>query len=129
MFQQDYILRMIEDMAQFLSKIAHYHEQESMVSIVDENGVIDEIAFFEYRLTKLYYEGKYCEAEDLLFKKLEQADGKYYINTAIQFYQRLGQSDEQKLTENGYSADRISDGLKRLRALYSLPEQIERFES
>ena len=103
MFQQDYILRMIEDMAQFLSKIAHYHEQESMVSIVDENGVIDEIAFFEYRLTKLYYEGKYCEAEDLLFKKLEQTDG-------------------QKLTENGYSEDRISSGLKRLRTLYPVAE-------
>ena len=122
MFQQDYILRMIEDMAQFLSKIAHYHEQETMVNIVDENGVIDEIAFFEYRLTKLYYEGKYCEAEDLLFQKLERSDGKHYIRTALQFYQRLGQVEEQRLVANGYSAERISEGLQRLQALYPTAE-------
>ena len=59
---------------------------------------------------------------NLLFKKLEQSDGRYYINTAMQFYQRLGQTDEQKLTENGYSADRISSGLKRLRILYPITE-------
>lgn len=117
-YQTDYILRLIEDMAEFLRKAVHYAETGEIEQIVSEDGVIDEIAFFEYRLNKLFYQGEFCKAEDLLFRKLEGQDGPRYFNTALQFYQRLSATDPKQFEQDGYSEERIAAGVQRLRALY-----------
>lgn len=124
MYQSDYILRMIEDMAQFLRKAIEHTQTAEIEEIVTEDGIIDETAFFEYRLNKSFYAGRYCEAEDLLLHRLQQVDGVSYINTALQFYQRLGTVEPQKLAADGYSEERITEGLKQLRNLYPVSDAV-----
>lgn len=118
MYQSDYILRMIEDMAQFLRKAIEHVQTAEIEELVTEDGLIDETAFFEYRLNKLFYAGRYCDAEDLLLSRLKQADGLNFIHTALHFYQRLCTVEPEKLAADGYSQERITEGLKQLRALY-----------
>ena len=117
-YQSDYILRLIEDAAKFLAKALEYHQNSEIEQIVTEDGVIDELTFFEYRLNKYFYAGNYCEAEDMLFRALNQPDGEKYLNTALRFYQQLGKVDTRKLEANGYSGERILEGLKKLRGFY-----------
>ena len=122
MYQSDYILRLIEDMAQFLRKAIEHVQNGEIEEIVTEDGIIDETAFFEYRLNKLFYAGRYCDAEDLLLNRLKQADGSHFIHTALQFYQRLSTVEPEKLTADGYSEERIAEGLRQLHALYPLED-------
>ena len=117
-YQSDYILRLIEDAAKFLGKVLHTYQESEIEKLVDEDGVIDELTFFEYRLNRLFYAGKYCEAENLLFHALEQQDGNRYLNVAVSFYQRLCSVETEKLIADGYSEERIVAGLKRLRAMF-----------
>lgn len=124
-YQSDYILRLIEDAAKFLGKVLHMFQDSEIEKIVDEDGVIDELTFFEYRLNKLFYAGKYCDAENLLFRALEQKDGNRYLNIAVDFYRRLGGVEPEKLAEDGYSEERIMDGLKRLKTLFTV-DQIQK---
>ena len=121
-YQSDYILRLIEDAAKFLAKVLEHHQNSEIEQIVNEDGVIDELTFFEYRLNKHFYAGNYCEAEDMLFRALNQPNGEKYLNTALRFYQQLGEADSQKLEANGYSEERILEGLKKLRGFYPVAE-------
>ncbi len=120
MYQSDYILRLIEDMAQFLRKAIEHIQYGEIVEIVTEDGLINELAFFEYRLNKLFYAGRYCEAEDLLLARLQHEDGDQYISTALAFYQRLGTVAPETLAKDGYSEERIAEGMKQLCGLYPI---------
>ena len=100
-YQSDYILRLIEDAAKLLAKVLECRQNAESEQLVDEDGVIDELTFFEYRLNRQFYAGNYCEAEDMLFQALKQKNGEKYLNTALRFYQQLSETDPQKLKDNG----------------------------
>lgn len=121
-YQSDYILRLIEDAAKFIAKVLNFYQESEIENIIDEDGMIDELTFFEYRLNKLFYSGNYGEAEEMLFAALDQTNGQNYLNTALDFYRRLGQLEPEKLTAGGFSEERIASGLERMRALFSTDE-------
>lgn len=68
MYNNDYILRMIEDLGRVLRQV-FLQEEEEMFEIVDEEGRFSESDFLGYRVGRLLLERRINEAENLLVRR------------------------------------------------------------
>ncbi|KEI74949.1 hypothetical protein N486_03855 [Clostridium botulinum B2 128] len=74
---------------------------------------------FKIILNKLFYEGNYDKAEDLIFEELEKNDSPEVYEIAVEFYNALLQKSDEELNEGNFSRDEIYQGLddiKRFKA-------------
>ncbi|RFM20050.1 hypothetical protein C1146_21240 [Clostridium botulinum] len=74
---------------------------------------------FKIILNKLFHEGNYDKAEDLIFEELEKNDSPEVYEIAVEFYNALLQKSDEELNENNFSREEIYQGLydiKRFKA-------------
>lgn len=120
MYQQDYIMRLIKEIINFLAKIFLHIEDKDEVYYdllyENENSQTD---YLHKELLKLIELGKINEAENLLFEKLDMSNKKH-IELALDFYNRLNNLDDDFLEENNFSREEIVDGLKDIAKEFGL---------
>ncbi|MBD5638059.1 hypothetical protein HYI18_05565 [Clostridium botulinum] len=66
---------------------------------------------FKIILNKLFYEGNYDKAEDLIFEELEKNDSPEVYEIAVEFYNALLKKSDEELNENNFSREEIYQGL------------------
>ncbi|HGG0417693.1 hypothetical protein EXQ42_16215 [Clostridium botulinum] len=74
---------------------------------------------FKIILNKLFYEGNYDKAENLIFEELEKNDSPEVYEIAVEFYNALLKKSDEELNEGNFSRDEIYQGL----------DDIERFKA
>ncbi|AUN09707.1 hypothetical protein RSJ21_04475 [Clostridium botulinum] len=74
---------------------------------------------FKIILNKLFHEGNYDKAEDLIFEELEKNDSPEVYEIAMEFYNALLQKSDEELNESNFSREEIYQGL----------DDIKRFET
>ncbi|GAE01239.1 hypothetical protein CBO05C_0929 [Clostridium botulinum B str. Osaka05] len=74
---------------------------------------------FKIILNKLFYEGNYDKAEDLIFEELEKNDSLEVYEIAVEFYNALLKKSDEELNEGNFARDEIYQGL----------DDIERFKA
>ncbi|KEJ00155.1 hypothetical protein N494_03905 [Clostridium botulinum A2B7 92] len=66
---------------------------------------------FKIILNKLFHEGNYDKAEDLIFEELEKNDSPEVYEIAVEFYNALLQKSDEELNESNFSIEEIYQGL------------------
>ena len=66
---------------------------------------------FKIILNKLFYEGNYDKAEDLIFDELEKNDSPEVYEIAVEFYNTLLKKSDEELNESNFSREEIYQGL------------------
>ena len=117
MFQNDYILREIENLSRLVANV-FFHKDSSRLEIVDEQGRISESGLLYCKLKALLHDGKINEAENLLFKEVEQNATAENMMVAAQFYNDLQQLDDSSLLDYDFSRQEIVDGIKAIRKIF-----------
>lgn len=62
---------------------------------------------FKIILNKLFHEGNYDKAEDLIFEELEKNDSPEVYEIAVEFYNALLQKSDEELNENNFQEKRF----------------------
>ncbi len=118
MFQNDYILREIENLSRFLARTIFH--KEAALQLIDEQGYITEGGALYQRLRALLEENKICEAEDLLFNEFEQLPQQQRMEVALQFYQDVQMLSDEQLESANFSRQEILDGLEAVHRAYGV---------
>ena len=74
-------------------------------------------------ISRLVAEGKICEAEDLLYERLD-IDDLNHLEMAVDFYQTVNRLDDTELERCNFSRDEIDDGLKTIMNMFGLQSLI-----
>lgn len=115
MFQEDYILRQIQSMAQALAKIMFRKDTTRYeLPAESERSAAD---FLYLRLKKLIGEGELNQAENLLFDQLDTSDLRY-LELAVDFYSELNRFDNRYLDAHDFSRSEIQQGLQEISEMY-----------
>ena len=120
MYQQDYIMRLIKEMINFLAKIyLHIDDKDEVYYDLLYENKNSQTDYLHKELLKLIQLGKINEAENLLFEKLDKSNKKH-IELALDFYNRLNNLDNDFLKKNNFSREEIADGLKDIAKEFGL---------
>lgn len=120
MYQQDYIMRLIKEMINFLAKIyLHIEDKDEVYYDLLYENKNSQTDYLHKELLKLIQLGKINEAENLLFEKLDKSNKKH-IELALDFYNRLNNLDNDFLKKNNFSREEIADGLKDIAKEFGL---------
>lgn len=111
MLQQDYIIRMINDLIRFLAKIFLNKDIVTYELPNEENDT--QTDYLHKQLLYLIKQGRINEAENLLFEKVDPNDKKY-IEVALDFYIRLNNLDDEFLEKNNFPREEIEQGVKAI---------------
>lgn len=117
MYQNDYIMRMIEDMSAFLANVV-FHKNAAAIEIFDEQGNVLESGLLELQLHALIGEGRLNDAENLLFEKIAARPDPAYLPVARDFYAQLYNLSDFALERAGFSRDEIREGREDLDRIY-----------
>lgn len=117
MFDDDYILRQINMLSRFLSKVFFDKDLEFVSLLDEENGNVGD-DLFAYRLRKLLSEKKINEGENLLFETIEENPSEQNLKTALAFYEDLKKMSDKELETCDFSYQEILDGLRELQKFY-----------
>lgn len=117
MFENDYMMRQIEDCVKALGKVL-FEKQSGADELFTEAGVLSETSFLSYRLNRLIGEGKINEAENILFDALEIDPKPDLLKVALDFYATLEKRSDAELAEADFSREEILDGLQSVQKLY-----------
>lgn len=116
MYNNDYILRMIEEMGRMLRQV-FLQEEEEMYEIVDEEGRFSQSDFLGYRIGRLLLDRKINEAENLLFHEIERDPQPAYLAVGVHFYEDLQELTDAELEAADFSRAEIAEGLEALKRL------------
>lgn len=111
MFEQDYVMRMINDLVRFLAKVFLNKDMVTYEFPNEENCI--QTDYLHRQLLCLIKQGRINEAENLLFEKMDPNDKKY-IEVALDFYIRLNNFDDEFLEKNNFSREEIEQGVKAI---------------
>jgi len=106
----DIVKMMIDGIGDFTAKILDKEREKEIVMFTEESNSHD-----LYTILKQYVEeGRYCEAEDMLFEELNKgySEGKYLAG--IEFYEMLKEIDKDILKAGNFPYSEIQDGIKAL---------------
>lgn len=117
MYEYDYIMRMINDLARFLAKF--FFDKDMVVYKLSDEESYTQTDYVHKQLLLLIKEGKINEAENLLFEKMDPKSKKY-MKSALDFYERLNNLDDQFLEKNNFSREEIGEGLKAIAKEFGL---------
>ena len=120
MYNNDYILRMIEDLGRVLRQV-FLQEEEEMFEIVDEEGRFSESDFLGYRVGRLLLERRINEAENLLFDEIERDPQPSFLAVGVHFYEDLQELSDEELEAADFSREEIAEGLEALKRLCMVP--------
>ena len=120
-FQDDWILRQIDIISKF---VAHLVFNKDEVRYQPETSeMMSETDLIHLRLERLIREGKFGEAEDVLFDNIVFSDK--YIELAVDFYSRLNTLSDEELENGDFSRDEVYDGFTEILSLLGVP--VEQF--
>lgn len=108
MFEQDYVMRLVREIARMLAKILFNIDSKGFADeILDEIEEKDELR----RLLEHIDNGRINEAENRLFALLDEgaADS---IAMAIVFYSHLNDKSDEFLQANNYSRQEVQEGIE-----------------
>ncbi len=122
-FQDDWMMRQIEMMTKFVANVV-FGKKESRVEYqivgnTEDSGTLTPIDLLHLELMTMIKEGRYGEAEDMLFENMQYSDK--YIELSSDFYQRLNTLDDKQLEAGGFSRDEIYDGYIEIMSLLGVP--------
>lgn len=116
MFEQDYVMRTIEDLARGLMKLLFGIDSAAPMAEplleTEERGML--LSVFD--MADL---GRINEAEELLFERAETGD-RADLLTALRFYSYLNRKTDRFLEENGFSRAEIAQGIRDITAKYGV---------
>ena len=108
MFEQDYIMRLMHEIARVLAKILFNIDSETiseeLESRIEETDVLE-------KLLDMVDNGQINEAENKLYDMLD-AGAPNCIEIAILFYSYLNDKQDEFLKENDYSRGEIKEGIE-----------------
>lgn len=123
MYEQDYIMRLIQEMVRAVLKLIFHIDTESpdgeMLEDSEEKAMLD-------TLLNLTDEGKINEAENTVFEITENMDYKN-LEVALLFYSYLNQKSDDFLEENDFSRDEVREGLQEIVSRYGLSSIADMF--
>ena len=117
MFEQDYVMRMIEGIAKMLGQLV-FHKQADAVQLFDQHGNVTEEGLLLQRLKDMLACGQVNEAENLLFSWLEEDADPSLLPVAIEFYRTLAGMNEAELAANDYTKEEIAEGLATVQKMF-----------
>ena len=116
MYEQDYIMRLIQEMVRAVLKLIFHIDMEypagKLLEDSEEKAVLD-------TLLDLADEGKINEAENTVFEITENMDYKN-LEVALLFYSYLNEKSDDFLEENDFSRDEVREGLQEIVSRYGL---------
>ena len=121
MFEQDYVMRMIKEIARVLAKIIFNADSETIEEDLKEDKETQQ------KLTKVFDmidEGLINEAEDIIFEILEKGN-KTDLQIALQFYSYLNDKSDLFLEKHNFSREEILSGLRDVMAQYGVTGIVE----
>ena len=116
MYEQDYIMRLIQEMVRAVLKLIFHIDMESPAGKLLEDS--EEKAVLN-TLLDLADEGKINEAENTVFEITENMDYKN-LEVALLFYSYLNEKSDDFLEENDFSRDEVREGLQEIVSRYGL---------
>ena len=117
-YERDYIKRLIRDIARGIAKLILGIDTETpTVELLEDS----ERKQFVFGLLELIDEGRINEAENLLWKSLDD-DPPQGLETGIVFYSALNEKSDAFLEAHDYTREEVKDGLRRLADAYGIGE-------
>ena len=108
MFEQDYIMRLVNEIARVLAKILFNIDSETvseeLESRIEETDVLE-------KLLDMVDNGQINEAENKLYDMLD-VGAPNCVETAILFYSYLNDKSDEFLKENDYSRGEVKEGIE-----------------
>ena len=118
-FTQDWIMRQIQMIAQFLAKLLF--GKETTDYIVEDELALNGTDLLYKALCALLEKGEIGKAEDVLFEALENG-GKENLEVAIDFYSKLNKMTDAQLKAGNFSREEVEDGLRNAAAMFGLDD-------
>ncbi|AAO35994.1 hypothetical protein CTC_01436 [Clostridium tetani E88] len=104
------IEKLIEELGKSIGKTILNKKEESSKKInIDQ---MDSTDIFKIIFNKLFREGNYNKAEDLLFDELEKNNSSEVYEIAIEFYNSLLKKTDEELNKRNFSREEIYKGLE-----------------
>lgn len=91
------IKKSLDDLGKLFGKTVLKDEKEI------DNAKINSTDLFKIILNKLFYEGNYDKAEDLIFEELEKNNSPEVYEIAVKFYTTLLKKSDEELNEGNFS--------------------------
>ena len=104
------IEKLVESLGEAGAKVLFNKERRD--SIVFDIEAMGEGEILAIILKKLTYEGKFNEAENIIFDKLEKEPTKELCKVASEFYNTLLTKSNEELLLNNFSKEEIYQGLE-----------------
>lgn len=125
MFEQDYIMRLIQEMVRAFLKLVFNIDMETREGRIFQETETES----KYdELITLIDDGNINEAENILWEGLNPKDIQDF-KLALMFYSRLNEKDTDFLTEHDFSKKEIADGLKHAAEIYGYESMANAFLS
>lgn len=115
--QDDYLMRMIENMARALGQLV-FNKPVETVQLFDQHGNVTEEGLMMQRLKDMLVCGQVNEAENLLFSWLEENRVPALLPVAIEFYRTVAGMDEAELAACNYTKEEIAEGLAAVENMF-----------
>ncbi len=120
MFQNDYIMRQIEMMVQFIARTILKKDAVEYKVIRDEAGNLPFEGELYLNLISKIKQGKINEAENLLFEETEKNPSSTMLEIALDFYRTLNEMPDKFLENNNFSKGEIHQGLNDIMQIYHI---------
>ncbi|RDY24341.1 hypothetical protein CHF27_003010 [Romboutsia maritimum] len=120
-YKQDWLLRQIENISRLVASLIF--NTSTITYEINDKINLSETDMLYKEISLLLRKNKICEAEDLLFRSLEESN-KDYLRLGIDFYQTINELDDDKLKECNFSRKEIMEGLTDLLEIYKVPNFI-----
>ena len=108
MFEQDYIMRLVHEIARVLAKILFNIDSETVSEELENR--IEETDVLE-QLLDMVDNGQINEAENKLYDMLDVGVPNC-VETAIIFYSYLNEKSDEFLKENDYNRGEVKEGIE-----------------
>lgn len=120
-FEKDYIMRIVREMVRMLLKMLFNidvsRSMEDVIKDAEEKEILR-------RLLKMIDDGQFNQAENELYDITYYADRRY-LKTALIFYYRLAEKDEEFLLKHNYTAEEIRDGVQAIAERYGIKDMAD----
>ncbi|MCH3963406.1 MAG: DUF6483 family protein [Clostridium sp.] len=122
MYEEDYIKRLIKSIAEMaVAIVAGRDTVQSNIRLDKFNISISQDELLEMMVRKYVSDGKINKAQDMIIDAIKSHRSKQNYKIALSFYEEINKWDEDKLSKCNFSKQKILEGLKNIKKLYTQP--------
>jgi hypothetical protein len=118
MYRQDWIMQQIAMIVQFIARLVF--KKDKIEYSVQDTDNLSETDLLYYEIERLRAKSKICEAEDLLFDRMDVENSRY-LELAVDFYQKINWLNDENLKSANFSREEIQEGLNEILRIFGLP--------